>query len=195
MYACRCYETGTVFQSGIKSRVSVATLPGSDIDRFMRILGPIFPNLTPAANVLETSFNVNGAMLHPIPTIMNLNKMDLGETYDYYMEGITPHIADLIAACDQEKVAVCRAMGVNTASLMDSLIETYKLTPGKNLYSLIQGIEPYRGLKNPTVVTHRFLVEDTMSGLVPLSSIGKLLNVETPIIDAFINLALSLIHI
>lgn len=29
-------------------------------------------------------------MLHPIPSLMNINKMDLGESYDYYMEGITP---------------------------------------------------------------------------------------------------------
>lgn len=89
----------------------MATLPASDIDRLMKVLGPIFPCLQPAANVLETGFEGAGAMLHPIPSLMNINKMDLGQSYDYYMEGITPHIADIISACDKERVAVCRALG------------------------------------------------------------------------------------
>lgn len=188
MYACRSYEIGTAFQSGLKATVPIATLPGRDIDRLMEVLGPIFPNLTPVPNVLETSFEGNGAMLHPIPTVMNINKMDLGESYDYYMEGITPHIAAMIEACDKEKVAVCRAMGVAAESLMDSLVAIYKLEPKETLYDLLQSIEPYRGLKNPTTVTHRFLVEDTMSGLVPLTSVGRMLGIETPMMDAFVNL-------
>ena len=56
-------------------------------------------------------------------------------------------------------------------------------------YDLIQHIEPYRGLRNPTTVKHRFIVEDTMSGLVPLASIGKMLGIETPMMNAFISIA------
>ena len=107
--------------------VPVATLPASDIDRLMKVLGPIFPCLQPAANVLETGFEGAGAMLHPIPSLMNINKMDLGQSYDYYMEGITPHIADIISACDKERVAVCRALGVDALALGDMLVKTLSL--------------------------------------------------------------------
>ncbi len=113
MYGCRSYEVGNILHTGLKVHVPVATLPASDIDRLMKVLGPIFPCLQPAANVLETGFEGAGAMLHPIPSLMNINKMDLGQSYDYYMEGITPHIADIISACDKERVAVCRALGVD----------------------------------------------------------------------------------
>lgn len=188
MYACRSYETGHVYQSGIKSATPVATLPGKDIDRLMEVLGPVFPNLTPVDSVLETSFRGGGAMLHPIPSLMNINKLDAGENYDYYMEGITPSIAEIISACDRERVAVCRAMGVNASTLVESLKSIYCLEQD-DLYDLLQHNEAYRGLKSPKTLTHRFIVEDTISGLVPLTSIGKLLGIATPMMDAFVELA------
>ena len=55
MYGCRSYEVGNILHTGLKVHVPVATLPASDIDRLMKVLGPIFPCLQPAANVLELS--------------------------------------------------------------------------------------------------------------------------------------------
>ena len=162
MYGCRSYEVGNILHTGLKVHVPVATLPASDVGRLLDVLGPIFPCLQPAANVLETGFEGAGAMLHPIPSLMNVNKMDLGQSYDYYMEGITPHVADIISACDKERVAVCRALGVDALALGDMLVKTYKLEPKETLYDLIQSIDSYRALRNPTNTRHRFIVEDTM---------------------------------
>ena len=159
MYGCRSYEVGNILHTGLKD------------------------------SILETGFEGGGAMLHPIPSLMNLNKMDLGQSYDYYMEGITPHIADIISACDKERVAVCRALGVDALALGDMLVKTYKLEPKDSLYDLIQSIESYRALRNPTNTKHRFIVEDTMSGLVPLASVGHALGIPTPMMDAFVNIA------
>ena len=189
MYGCRSYEIGNILHTGLKVHVPVATLPAGDVTKLLEVLGPIFPCLNPAANVLETGFEGAGAMLHPIPSLMNVNKMDLGESYDYYMEGITPHIADIITACDKERVAVCRALGVDALDLISMLTKTYKLEKKDNLYDLIQSIDSYRALRNPTTTKHRFIVEDTMSGLVPLASVGHSLGIATPMMDSFVNLA------
>lgn len=189
MYGCRSYEIGNILHTGLKVHVPVATLPAADVTRLMYVLGPIFPCLKPASNVLETGFEGAGAMLHPIPSLMNVNKMDLGESYDYYMEGITPHIADIIAACDKERVAVCHALGVEALDLISMLTKTYELERKDNLYDLIQSIESYKALRNPTNVKHRFIVEDTMSGLVPLASVGRSLGIPTPMMDSFVNIA------
>ena len=189
MYGCRSYEIGNILHTGLKVHVPVATLPAGDVTKLLEVLGPIFPCLKPAANVLETGFEGAGAMLHPIPSLMNVNKMDLGESYDYYMEGITPHIADIISACDKERVAVCRALGVDALDLISMLTKTYKLEKKDNLYDLIQSIESYKALRNPTNTKHRFIVEDTMSGLVPLASVGHSLGIATPMMDSFVNIA------
>jgi opine dehydrogenase len=189
LYACRCYEVGKPLHTGLKSSVKLSAFPASDTSRVMDVLGPVFPMLRAVDSVLETGFEGGGAMLHPLPTVMNINKMDLGEPYDYYMEGITPHVAEIIEACDKERVAVCKALGLDVLPEAEALVKMYKLEPKDSFYDLIQSIEPYKGLKNPTSTKHRFLVEDTMNGLVPLASVGKALGVKTPIMDAFITLA------
>lgn len=89
MFACRMVQEGEIFQSGIKQHVTVAALPASDTPRLMEVLGPIFPSLHPVDSILETGFEGGGAMLHPIPSLMNLNRMDRAQDYDYYIDGIT----------------------------------------------------------------------------------------------------------
>jgi len=126
-------------------------------------------------------------MLHPIPTLMNVNKIDLNQPFDYYMEGITPSVAKLIEVADEERLAVCKALRVEIPSLVKNLQRIYGLTQD-DLYELLQNNEPYRGLKPPRDLSHRFVVEDIMSGLVPIASLGDQLGVPTPMIDAFIEI-------
>ena len=186
---CSSPAPDAVYLKTVKKSMGLACVRPEDTAGVLERLAPVFPQLCPAANVLETGFEGAGAMLHPIPSLMNINKMDLGQSYDYYMEGITPHIADIISACDKERVAVCRALGVDALALGDMLVKTYKLEPKDSLYDLIQSIESYRALRNPTNTKHRFIVEDTMSGLVPLASVGHALGIPTPMMDAFVNIA------
>ena len=188
LFACRMLEEGTVFQSGLKNNVEVATLPAKDVTRVIEVLKPIFPNLFPAKNILETGFEGGGALLHPIPSLMNVTRTDSGEGYDYYMAGITPSVAKLVSACDAERLAVCRALGLEVPSLVTSLQKMYGLVQ-EDLYDLLQHNKAYRGLKSPASLNHRFFIEDTLCGIVPLASIGKMLGVETPIMDAYISIA------
>lgn len=188
MYACRMPEIGTAFQSGLKNNTEVATIPAGDVTRLLEVLKPIFTNLVAAKNILETGFEGGGAMLHPIPSLMNVNRLDSGEPYDYYMAGITPSVAKLVSACDVERLAVCKALGLEVPSLVKSLQKMYSLDQD-DLYDLLQHNKAYKGLKSPGSLNHRFFIEDTLCGIVPLASIGKMLGVQTPIMDAYINIA------
>ena len=86
-------------------------------------------------------------------------------------------------------MGLAKPLGVDALALGDMLVKTYKLEPKDSLYDLIQSIESYRALRNPTNTKHRFIVEDTMSGLVPLASVGHALGIPTPMMDAFVNIA------
>lgn len=189
MYACRISETGFPFHSGLKKKTEVAALPASDTQAAVELLQPYFPNLVAAKNVLETGFEGGGAMLHPIPTLMNIVKTDAQTPYDYYMEGVTPSVAKLVERADKERLAVCRALGLDgVPSLVKSLQGIYGLTQD-DLYDLLQHNKAYVGVKCPMDLYHRFLVEDTLCGIVPLASVGKELGVDTTMMDAFIDIA------
>lgn len=188
MYACRAPKTGFPFHSGIKKQTKFATVPSSDANRLLEVIGEDFPNLVPAKSVLETSFSGGGAILHPIPTLMNVVRMDNGQSYDYYMEGITPSVAKLLSKADEERIAVCKAIGADTTSLLTWLQKTYNLAQN-DLYELLQNNKAYVGVPSPMSFSHRFVVEDILCGLVPFASIGREFGIATPIMDAFINIA------
>lgn len=188
MYACRIERTGCVFHSGIKKSVLTATVPARDITSFLEILQPVFPSLTAAESMLYTSLDLGGPILHVIPTLMNINKMDMGVPYDYYLEGITPHIANIMEAADRERASVCDKLQVDMPTLQEWMEDCYEIK-GNDLYDCIQKNEAYRGVKCPGNLKHRFIAEEIHAGFVPMSSIAKELGIQTPVIDAFIHLA------
>ena len=93
MYGCRSYEVGNILHTGLKVHVPVATLPASDIDRLMKVLGPIFPCLQPAANVLETSLNNSNPISHGPLALFNITRMENGEDFLLFGTGVTPRVA------------------------------------------------------------------------------------------------------
>lgn len=185
MFACRTMEIGHTFHSGIKAKVKLASIPTQNAIAVAKKLEDIFPCYVPAENIFETGFGGGGGMLHSIPCVMNANKVELKEPFDYYMDGLTPGICHIIEKADEERVAVCNALDIDAEPLLDHLKAMYGLKPD-NLYDAIQSCEPYKGIKSPANTNHRFFQEDTLCDLVPTSSIGKLLNVPTPTIDSII---------
>ena len=59
----------------------------------------------------------------------------------------------------------------------------------RSAYRAIHESEPNRTINSPGTLDHRYLKEDVGYGLVPMAEIGRLVGVETPVIDAFITLA------
>ncbi len=58
-----------------------------------------------------------------------------------------------------------------------------------SIYRAINDSEPNRTIKSPKTLDHRYIKEDVGYGLVPMAEIGRLLGINTPVIDALITLA------
>ena len=187
MFACRVVDAGHTFHSGIKEKIKLASIPSGDAYKVAELLKDLFPCYVPVESILMTGFGGGGGMLHSIPCTLNINKIELKQPFDYYIEGITPGICKVIEAADAERVSVCKALGVEAEALLPHLKEMYHLEPD-NLYDAIQSCVPYKGIKSPTTTEHRFVQEDTLSDLVPTASIGHLLGVPTPTMDMIIDL-------
>ena len=188
LYPCRVKEIGVTLHTGVKEHVGIATVPSGDVDKVMEVLKPIFTNLDRKESIMQTSIKVYGT-LHIIPTLMNVNKMDLGESYDYYMQGVTPNIAKLIIAAHEEGAAVLAKLGVNAGDMVKGLCKAYHLPDTDDLWTAIQSCRPYDGIKNPKTLGHRFVHEELLSGFVPMASLGEELGVDMPVTNMFINMA------
>lgn len=188
LYASRSTGPAGVMVHGIKNCVPVAALPAWHTERVARLLNLAFPQYTAGKHVLQTGLENVGAVLHPAPAILNLARIEAGQPFMYYREGITPRVARLLEAIDQERLAVAEALGVKALSARQWLAEAYG-AHGDSLHEAINNNAGYSGILAPTSLPTRYLTEDVPMSLVPMASLGKLAGVPTPVMDSFINLA------
>ncbi len=181
------YAKAKIFE--IKNSVPLAALPAHKTPDVLKVIRSVFPQFVAATNVLESSLDNIGSIFHPAITIFNAARIEDEHTdFEYYIEGVTSSVARILESLDAERVALGEALGVHLHPARQWLYFAYD-SPGRTLYEAIQATPAYRGVKAPPTLMHRYLFEDVPMSLVPMSSLGDLLNVPTPSIDALIHLA------
>jgi opine dehydrogenase len=188
LYACRIVAPGKVRVFSIKRRVPVAALPAWRTVNVVRRLRRAFPQFVTASHILETGLDNIGAIFHPTPTILNLARIEQGSSFDYYHDGISPAVARVLARMDEERLTVARELGMVARSAREWLADTYGAS-GIDLHEAIMNTKAYKGIKAPGEVNTRYILEDVPTGLVPISSLGEMVDVPTPTMDAVIELA------
>jgi len=193
LYACR-REGATVNIFGLKNKVACAGLPAVESQQFFELMQPLIPQFVPAPSIWHTSLHNIGMLFHPTPTLLNLGRMESGQPFDYYIDGVTPTIAALIEKLDSERLAVAKAMGATVPTVVEWLEASYGAV-GQNLYEALQNNDSYQGIKAPRLegiadkLALRYVTEDVPTGLVPVSELGQKFGVKTPTIDAIITMA------
>ncbi len=176
-----------------KKFLQIASFPGSRIDAVFARLAPLFPHAVAAPTIIATGFTNANAMLHVANCVANAGKIDRGEAYKFYAEGVTPAVARLYQAINAERVAVAAALGAAVPTLEDWFAQTYGVRGGslsetcQLLTSNSDG--PYQATGTPSAWTHKYIAEDVPVGLVPMRDLGGAAGVPTPAIDAVILMA------
>ena len=173
----------------IKHAVPVAALRADRTPEVVAALGEWYPQFTPAANTLETSFANVGAVIHPAITLLNAARIENDQgRFEFYMDGISPRVAAVLEAVDRERQAVAALLGVQVQSLVEWLASAYRAT-GSDLFESVRANEGYRGITAPSTLEHRYILEDVPMSLVPIASAGKAFGLKTRAIEALILLA------
>jgi opine dehydrogenase len=193
LYASRAVSRWEAHVFRIKNSVPLATLPSFWIPQALTVLNGPFPQFIAGSNVLATSLENIGAVFHPALTILNAGWIEATRgDFEYYLQGITPSVARLLERIDAERLAVASALGVRSVSAREWLYLSYD-SPGKDIFEAIKNTASYRGIRAPPSIDHRYISEDVPMSLVPISSLGSLLGVATPVIDMVIELG-SILH-
>ncbi len=187
LYACRTTKPGFAEIYGVKNMVTVAALPATENDKVLEILNTAFKEFKPAKNVLQSSLENINAMVHPGPTILNTSKIEGPESFLYYLDGVTPSIAEYIDKMDEERLAIAKELELELPTLKELYIQMYD-GKGNNLYEIINSVEAYKGVKGQKSLRTRYLLEDIPNSLQPIASLGKKVGVKTDRMDAIINM-------
>jgi opine dehydrogenase len=176
-----------------KKFLQIASFPGSRIDAVFARLAPLFPHAVAAPSIIATGFTNANAMLHVANCVANAGKIDRGEGYKFYAEGVTPAVARLYTAINVERVAVAAALGASVPNLEDWFERAYGVrgaTVSETCQRLTTNSDgPYQATGTPSAWTHKYIAEDVPVGLMPMSALGAAAAVPTPATDAVILLA------
>lgn len=193
IYASRAVNPAQTRIFRVKNSIPVAALPAHRTPETVKVLRTAFPQFVPGDNVMKTSLDNIGAIFHPAVTVLNAGRIEsTNGDFDYYTEGITPSVALILEAMDAERVRVAEALGFRAMSAREWLYVAYDAA-GRTLHEAMRANRGYDGIKAPKTVFHRYITEDIPMSLVPIASLGRLVDEPTPTIDAVILLG-SVLH-
>ncbi len=193
LYACRSLNPAQTKIFRIKNSVPVAAIPVHRTPAVVKALRIALPQFVPGDNVMKTSLDNIGAIFHPAVTVLNAGRIEsTNGDFEYYTEGITPSVALILEQIDNERVTVAEALGFRAMTAREWLYIAYDAA-GRTLFEAMRNNRGYDGIKAPKTVFTRYISEDIPMSLVPIASLGKLVNVPTPTTDSIILLG-SILH-
>jgi opine dehydrogenase len=189
-YSCRRLAPTRIRPIVAKRWLQIATFPGHRIAEVHPRLSPLFPQSVAAPNALYTGMTNANAMLHVANCVANAARIESGQAYRFYAEGVTPAVVRLYQAINQERVAVAAALGASVPSLEDWFERVYGVR-GASLVETCRQLTyntdgPYQVTGTPSSLDHKFITEDVPTGLIPMSALGTAAGVPTRAIDALI---------
>src|SRR5437764_11452088 len=194
-YPYSCWRRGPARIEPIVSKgwLQIATFPGNRVGAVFPRLSPLFPHAVAAPNAICTGFTNANAMLHVANCIANAGKIDRGEAYKFYAEGVTRSVARLYQAINAERVAVAAEYGASVPTLEDGREREYGVR-GADLSETCRLLTtnsdgPYQATGTPSSWTHKYIAEDVPVGLMPMRALAAVAGVPTPTIDAVIRIA------
>ena len=194
VFACRIKTPGVVNIIGVKDKVLLAGRNSEETCYVHHLIFPIFPCLIMADSLIETGLLNVGAIFHPSILIFNAATIERSEVFYFYRQ-MTPQIASCIEQLDEERLAVSHAYGIDLMPVRDWISYAYPETKGDTLCERLRNNPAYFDIKSPSSIFTRQLTEDIPTGLLPMSELGRVAGVETPLMDSFTHISSALLNV
>lgn len=188
-YAVRTIAPGKIrIFLKLQGGLFLAAVPAKHTARVLEQVHDVYPAMTAAKNILQTSLQNGNPVIHPAVTLLNAGLIERTHgNFLFYEEGVTPAVGRLIGAVDRERVAIGKKLGVEvipdpelgclqgymTAATYD---HGYASAPG------------FQGIRAQHSLDYRYFHEDVGYGLVFMQNLGAQVGVETPCMLAIIRL-------
>ena len=173
--------------SKIKNEIVLSAVKAGDEGVVIEELKEVYPQFVPAKSIIDTSFNNSNPILHCPISFFNLTRIENAEDYGFYTDASSHVAVDFTEEIDKERVALAKKMGISSMSCLD-ILNSFWDDQHDNLYDALQQNPDYQRIKGPKSLDYRFLTEDLPYGLVPIQRLAKQYGVDTPYLDAMIQM-------
>jgi len=195
-YVARKSKLDTVWTTGAAKHVWVAALPGGE--SALAAARQLYPNAELAKDVIASGLaNVN-MVLHPPGAILGASWVESrGGNFTFYAEGLPDGVGRIMAALDDERLAVANAFGHEMPDLFAEMqsIGTIEgnadITEG--LAVAIRAGDANSKIMAPDSLMHRYYQEDFWYGIKPFLAFSEIAQVHVPVARSLMHLAELLI--
>ncbi len=179
---CRLVDTTTVTCAFPYAEKPVAAFPACDNDALVAGLSKVYP-CHAIKNVFQATLSSPNVSIHLAGTLMNTSKMETMNDFRLYQDGMSPSVATVIDAVENERESVMDKMGYQRTRAVGQI---YSLLEYPKHPELAQ----FRVLSGPVKGVHdRYVIEDAHAGNSLLLSIAKNFGIKTPVVEALLTLA------
>ncbi|MCB0915260.1 MAG: NAD/NADP octopine/nopaline dehydrogenase family protein [Actinobacteria bacterium] len=173
----------------LKGGYFVAAVPASATPRVHALMAEVFPEISAASSVWQTTLQNANPVIHPAVTLCNAALIErTGGDFLFYEEGVTEAVGRLIKAVDDERIALGAALGVTVIPDPEiGISQGYQTQADYGIgYSEAPG---FKGIKAQPRLDYRYFNEDAGFGLVFLTDLGRQLGIPTPAMDAVLTVS------
>jgi len=188
-YAVRLLEPGRIrIFNKLKGGLLLAAVPAEKTESVLALVRDVYPAMSAAKNILQTSLQNGNPVIHPAITLMNVALIERTRgDFDFYHQGVTPGVGRLVEAVDRERIAIGQKLGVKV--LPDPELGVIQGYMTEATYDKGFNTAPgFAGVKAQSGLDHRYFNEDVGYGLVFLQRLGAQIGVATPTMSAIIEL-------
>ena len=194
-YAVRLLEPAKIrVFNKLKGGLFLAAVPAKNTHLVLEKIHDVYPAMSAAKNILQTSLQNGNPVIHPTITLMNVALIERTQgDFDFYHQGVTPAVGRLIEAVDKERIAIGEKLGVDIIPDPEiGVMQGYMLEATyDNGFITAPGFE---GVKAQGSLDYRYFNEDVGYGLVFLQKLGEQIGAKTPIMSSVITLASLLMN-
>lgn len=140
------------------------------------------------SNTLKLDLATNHGVVHPPTMLSNMGAINNQSNLFFYRDCMTPEVCSLMLAADRERLAVAAALGFTD---LEDILDMFNKDYGTEHADLavfmnkVDALNKRPGL--PASLKARQISQDIPFWCVPVASLGKALNVSTPVINGWIN--------
>ena len=167
-----------------------------DQDPFVRSFLDIFAPVKVTRHPLEPGLNEINIIVHAVVTLLNASRVDHGQPWRFYRDGLTPSVMEVVEEIDRERTRLEEALGLTPHPLTQMLQEFYgdQGMKGSSLYEQLSTFQPFEQVPGPVSFQNRFITEDVCYGLVPMAHLGEEKGVPMPCLRTILDLASQMLH-
>ncbi|PKM86084.1 MAG: NADP transhydrogenase subunit alpha [Firmicutes bacterium HGW-Firmicutes-10] len=174
-----------------KKQLKIAALSPEFTDAIYNDMRHSFSMLVACTSPVETSLSNIGAIFHPIGALLNIGRIESGEAYLHYKQGISPTIARFLEKLDAERIELGEFFGFQLHTAYQWLDDVYG-SQGNNLFDALQNTRQYDEIFSPNEITTRYVYEDIPTGIVPMVHLAKLAQTKHSYLQLTLDLANAL---